>query len=61
MDGAAIPQYGQVKLPNSTTVSRFCRQMLLKLVSVPSNCHKGKSGAGSPNEGLLSKLIDKTN
>ena len=24
MDGAAIPQYGQVKLPNSTTVYWFC-------------------------------------
>jgi hypothetical protein len=61
MDGAAIPQYGQVKLPNSTTVYKFCDQIWLSEVSFLSKSHRGKSGACDPTAGLLSKFIQGVN
>jgi hypothetical protein len=57
MDGAAIPQYGQVKLPNSTMVYVFWDQILLKEVSFSAKSHRGKSGAVCPTGGLFLKLI----
>jgi len=57
MDGAAIPQYDQVKLPNSIIVKRFFDTISLNEVFILSNPQRGKSGVGCPKGGLSSNLI----
>jgi hypothetical protein len=49
----AMPQYGQVKLPNSTIKYLYSDHKALRLVSLSSNAHKGKSGAWLPTAGTF--------